>query len=135
MRLNIILSEKPTPIAESFQLRTAEKIEKPWGHELVWAKTKDYVGKVLFVKANHSLSLQYHQVKEETLFLESGTCDLDTGPDEKNLKTLRMETGAIFHVAPGVLHRINAVTNCRFFEVSTPHLSDVVRLQDRYGRS
>ncbi len=73
--------------------------------------------------------------KEETLFLESGSCDLQTGPDQNNLKTLRMEPGSIFHVAPGTLHRMNAVTDCRFFEVSTPQLHDVVRLQDNYGRS
>lgn len=117
------------------QIHQGERIDKPWGYEIVWAKTKDYVGKVLFVKAGESLSLQYHRIKEETLFLESGECILETGPDENSLKPLTMVPGSVFHVTPGTLHRMNAKTDCRFFEVSTPHLQDVVRLKDRYGRS
>lgn len=101
---------------------------------MLWAKTNDYVGKVLFVKAGESLSLQYHEQKEETLFLESGNCQLETGHDVQNLKRLEMKPGDAFHVPPRLIHRMTAITDCRFFEVSTPQLSDVVRLKDRYGR-
>ena len=111
-----------------------ERIEKPWGYEIIWAKTKDYVGKILFVKAGQSLSLQYHNIKEETMFLESGECKLESGDSEKNLKVTPFPTGSAFHIPPKLLHRITAVTDVRIFEVSTPHLSDVVRLKDLYGR-
>lgn len=111
-----------------------EKIQKPWGHELIWAKTAHYVAKILVVRAGESLSLQFHRQKEETLFFESGECALETGPDERSLSKLELKAGDIFHVPPGTLHRIAAITDCRIFEVSTPQLDDVVRLQDRYGR-
>lgn len=102
---------------------------------MLWAKTKDYVGKVLFINAGESLSLQYHKEKEETLFLQSGQCLLDTGPDENHLQEIIMNPGDVFHVTPGTLHRLKAKTDCHFFEVSTPQLDDVVRLKDRYGRN
>ena len=123
--------EKPTQkVSESSQ-----RIEKPWGYELIWAKTAAYVGKILFVKAGESLSLQYHNEKEETLFLETGQCQILTGPTPEKLTTLELSPGDIFHVSPKTLHQIIAVTDCRLFEVSTPQLSDVVRLKDRYGRN
>ena len=112
-----------------------KRTEKPWGYELLWAHTKDYVAKLLFVKAGESLSLQYHKIKEETLFLESGHCHLQTGPDAENLQTIDFMPGDVFHIDPGRIHRMTAVSDCRIFEVSTPHLDDVVRLEDRYGRS
>lgn len=111
-----------------------ERVEKPWGHELIWANTKNYVGKVLNVRAGESLSLQYHRTKEETLFLESGTCKLEAGEKESLLKEVPFKIGTAFHIPSGLIHRITAVTDCKIFEVSTPHLDDVVRLQDRYGR-
>ncbi len=114
--------------------QTVRRIEKPWGYELVWAETAQYVGKVLFVKAGESLSLQYHRVKEETMFLESGEILLEAGLDENSLQPVPFPPDTAFHIPPGVLHRITAKTDCRIFEVSTPHLDDVVRLKDRYGR-
>ena len=111
------------------------RIEKPWGYELIWANTHQYVAKILFVRAGQSLSLQYHRVKEETLFLEDGDCLLEAGDDEASLKPVAFPKGTAFHVPPGRLHRIAAKSDCRIFEVSTPHLSDVVRLKDSYGRS
>ncbi len=110
------------------------KVEKPWGYELIWAETENYVGKILFVKAGESLSLQYHRIKEETMFLESGEVLLESGTDENNLQPVSFAAGTAFHISPGVLHRLTAKTDCRVFEVSTPHLNDVVRLKDRYGR-
>jgi len=119
------LSEKTSPI---------RKIDKPWGYELIWAQTPDYVAKLLFVRAGESLSLQYHEIKEETLFLESGDCNLMAGDSEETLHKIDFRPGTAFHIKPGLRHRIAGVTDCRIFEVSTPHLSDVVRLEDRYGR-
>lgn len=109
-------------------------MEKPWGYELIWAHTKDYVGKILFVKKGESLSLQYHRQKEETLFIETGECTIETGQDAEHLAPLHFRAGSVFHIPPGRLHRIKAVSDCRIFEVSTPQLDDVVRLQDLYGR-
>jgi mannose-6-phosphate isomerase len=120
------LSEKTSPI---------RKIDKPWGYELIWAHTPDYVAKVLFVRAGESLSLQYHEQKEETLFLESGECDLLAGEHESALRKVDFVPGTAFHIKPGLRHRISGITDCRIFEVSTPQLSDVVRLEDRYGRN
>ena len=111
-----------------------ERVDKPWGYELIWAKTKDYVGKILFVRAGESLSLQYHVEKEETLFLETGHCKIFTGETPENLTPFEMNPGDIFHVAPKTLHQIVAIADTRIFEVSTPQLTDVVRLKDRYGR-
>jgi mannose-6-phosphate isomerase len=136
------LSAKPTaqsdPPKKSPQNRflpePAQKIEKPWGYELLWAKTEKYVAKILVVRAGESLSLQYHRVKEETLFLETGECRLEIGDSEETLTSLALTPGSHIHLPPGRLHRMTALTDCRFFEVSTPELEDVVRLKDKYGR-
>lgn len=121
------MSDKP--VAKS------QRVEKPWGHEIIWARTDHYVGKILFLKAGHSLSLQYHNKKEETMYFEQGECQLETGPNEKSLRTFVFGPGEAFHVTPGTLHRLTAKTDCRIFEVSTNHLDDVVRLKDNYGRA
>jgi mannose-6-phosphate isomerase-like protein (cupin superfamily) len=113
---------------------SARIVDKPWGHEEVFAETADYVGKILFIRQGEALSLQYHEVKEETLRVLDGTLDLIAGRDAENLSTYHLESGAVFHVAPGTLHRMIATTDCRLLEVSTSHLDDVVRLEDRYGR-
>lgn len=115
-------------------IKRGEKIEKPWGYELLWAKTPDYAAKLLFVKAGHSLSLQFHEQKEETLFLESGQAVLETGVEKTDLQELDFLPGDVFHIEPKRIHRFTAKLDCRVFEVSTPHLDDVVRLEDRYGR-
>jgi len=112
-----------------------KKIEKPWGYELIWAHTPVYVAKLLFVRAGESLSLQYHRVKEETMYLESGDLLLEAGDDEASLQPVPFPAGHVFHIPPGTLHRLTARTDCRIFEASTPHLDDVVRLKDRYGRT
>ncbi len=109
------------------------RVDKPWGHELIWAHTDRYVAKVLFIKRGHKLSRQYHRVKDETLFIETGELDLEVGQGSE-ARTLRMKPGDIFHVTPGTIHRMVAVEDVRVFEVSTPELDDVVRLEDDYGR-
>ena len=115
-------------------IRTPRMIDKPWGHEEIFAETEFYVGKILAIRAGQALSLQYHEVKDETLRVLDGELDMVTGPNVENLATLGMTAGAVFHVTPGELHRMVAVTDCRLLEVSTNHLDDVVRLEDRYGR-
>lgn len=113
-----------------------EKVEKPWGHELVWAKTDRYAGKMLFVKAGQSLSLQFHKVKDEAWYVLSGRGELELGaPGERMLNREVVGPGAAFHFQPGTVHRLTAVEDTTILEVSTPQLDDVVRLEDRYGRT
>lgn len=112
-----------------------EKVEKPWGHELIWSKTDHYAGKILFVKAGESLSLQFHKVKDEAWYILSGRAELELGgPGESVLNSEVVAAGAAFHFPPGTVHRVTAVEDTTIFEVSTPELEDVVRLEDRYGR-
>jgi mannose-6-phosphate isomerase-like protein (cupin superfamily) len=109
------------------------RVDKPWGHEIVWAETERYVAKVLFVSAGHRLSRQYHRVKDETLWLESGEIDLEIG-EACAATTRRMRPGDVERIPPGTIHRMIAVSDARLFEVSTPELGDVVRVEDAYGR-
>lgn len=109
------------------------RVEKPWGHELWWALTEKYVGKLLHVKAGHKLSLQYHQVKDETIHLQSGELLLVIEVDGA-LVEQRLAPGESRHIRPGTKHRMVAVTDCDILEVSTPEVDDVVRLEDSYGR-
>lgn len=111
-----------------------ERIEKPWGYELIWAHTEAYVGKILHVNAGESLSLQYHEVKDETIHLLSGEMVFLTGPSASELEEVALAAGESFRVTPGTVHRMEAVTDCDILEASTPHLDDVVRIRDRYGR-
>ncbi|MEJ2678306.1 MAG: cupin domain-containing protein [Gemmatimonadota bacterium] len=110
------------------------KVEKPWGHELIWAHTDRYVGKVLHVKAGHSLSLQYHERKDETIHLLSGEMRFWVGPDVEGLEEVSLPQGESYHITPGTVHRMEAVTDVDILEASTAELDDVVRLEDRYGR-
>jgi mannose-6-phosphate isomerase-like protein (cupin superfamily) len=109
-------------------------VEKPWGHELIWAHTDRYVGKVLHIKKGESLSYQYHQVKDETIRLLSGSMDMDLESDGAKSK-INLRPGECLHIVPGMKHRMTAVEDCDVLEVSTPELDDVVRLEDRYGRA
>jgi mannose-6-phosphate isomerase len=111
------------------------KVDKPWGYELHWAKTDRYVGKLIHVNAGHALSLQYHNQKDETIFLWSGRMLFEIRePDGQDLEKREMHPGQAVHVTPKTVHRMTAITDCDIFEVSTPELHDVVRLEDRYGR-
>lgn len=109
------------------------RVDKPWGHEIVWAETSRYVGKKLFIRAGQQLSRQYHRVKDETLLVQQGRMVLEIGPADA-LEPRTMEPGDVFHVTPGTIHRMRAVTDVEVLEVSTPELDDVVRLEDAYGR-
>jgi len=113
------------------------KIDKPWGYELHWAKTERYVGKVLHVKAGHALSLQYHNEKDETIFLWAGKLVFEIGQyggSPGALTRREMLPGESVRITPKTIHRMTAIEDSDIFEVSTPELDDVVRLEDRYGR-
>ena len=113
-----------------------ERVEKPWGHELIWAHADEYVGKVLFVKAGCSLSLQFHRQKDESWYVQSGRAELQLGGiGEAVLMTEVIGPGACFRFRPGTVHRVKAIDDTTILEVSTPHLDDVVRLEDEYGRT
>jgi mannose-6-phosphate isomerase len=109
------------------------QVHKPWGHEIIWAETDRYVGKVLHIAKGHSLSRQYHVKKDETFLVQTGQMDLEVGQGA-DLRVLRMNPGDSFHCAPRTIHRMTAVTDVDVVEVSTPELDDVVRLEDAYGR-
>jgi mannose-6-phosphate isomerase len=112
------------------------RVEKPWGYELIWALTDVYCGKVLFVRAGHSLSLQFHREKDESWHIQSGRAKLELGESgEGALSEEVVSAGASFRLPPGTVHRITALEDTTVLEVSTPHLDDVVRLQDEYGRA
>jgi mannose-6-phosphate isomerase-like protein (cupin superfamily) len=110
------------------------RVEKPWGYELHWAKTDRYVGKIIHVDAGHALSLQYHNRKDETILLWAGRLLFEIHREGQRVER-EMHPGESVHVAPGVVHRMTALEDCDIFEVSTPELDDVVRLEDRYGRA
>lgn len=109
------------------------RVEKPWGHELVWARTDRYVGKILHIEPGHLLSLQYHEKKDETIFVLKGEIIFRV-KDGGELTERRMNEGESYHVTPGTVHQMEAVRATDLLEVSTPEIDDVVRLEDRYGR-
>ena len=110
-------------------------VDKPWGHELIWAKTDRYVGKILHIKAGEALSLQYHRVKDETIMLLSGRMQLVYFTEGEEPRSRELGPREPVHITPGLRHRMIALTDVDVLEVSTTELDDVVRLEDRYGRS
>jgi mannose-6-phosphate isomerase-like protein (cupin superfamily) len=116
----------------SFQ---SDKVEKPWGYELIWAKADDYAGKILFVRAGQSLSLQFHREKDESWYVLEGRAELQLGEAGRAVLTSEVVgPGAAFRFRPGTVHRVRAVEDTTILEVSTPQLDDIVRLEDEYGR-
>lgn len=113
----------------------ARRVDKPWGYELIWADTEHYVGKILHVDAGQALSLQYHEQKDETIYVLSGRMVFWVGPSADVLERMEMGEGDSYHTTPGTVHRMEALTDVDILEASTPHLGDVVRLEDRYGRA
>jgi len=111
------------------------RVEKPWGWELIWALTDAYCGKILFVRAGESLSLQFHREKDESWLVQAGRAAVELGGvGEKVLKEEVVAAGAAFRFRPGTVHRVTAIEDTTIIEVSTPQLDDVVRLEDAYGR-
>ncbi len=112
-----------------------QRVEKPWGWELIWAVTEHYAGKILFVRAGESLSLQFHNVKDESWYVLDGRAHLELGrAGESVLREEVIAAGEAFRFRAGTVHRIKALEDTRILEVSTPQLDDVVRLEDSYGR-
>jgi mannose-6-phosphate isomerase-like protein (cupin superfamily) len=117
-----------------FRPTDIRRVPKPWGYELIFAKTGRYVGKILHIDQGHTLSLQYHEMKEETLFVVRGELKL-TIEHDGDRRELLLREGEAFHIPPRMIHRMEAVRDTDVAEVSTPELEDVVRLEDRYGRA
>ena len=111
------------------------RVDKPWGHELLFGLTDRYCGKLIFVRAGHELSLQFHREKDETIYEHEGRGELEMGEAGDAVRNSEVVApGAAFRVAPGTVHRLRALSDAIVLEVSTPELDDVVRLEDRYGR-
>lgn len=111
------------------------RTDKPWGYEILWAHTDKYVGKILHVEAGHILSLQYHDLKHESIYVLSGTMIFRYKDDAGTLQERPMKAGEAQQVPTGMVHQFEAVTTCDILEASTDHLDDVIRIQDRYGRT
>ena len=110
-------------------------VPKPWGHETIWAHTDRYVGKILHIKAGQALSVQYHERKDETVYLLRGEMIYWVQPEgEGELRDMKLQVGQAFRITPGTVHYMEAITDCDVLEASTPELDDVVRIKDRYGR-
>jgi mannose-6-phosphate isomerase len=126
------LGSAPTP-----EIRRADesRVDKPWGYEIRWAVTDRYLGKIIHVNQGEALSLQYHERKDEWLLVSKGAVDIEIGGLDGELEARRMRAGDAVHLPPHTRHRVTAVEDSDIFEVSTPEIDDVVRLEDRYGRA
>jgi len=111
-----------------------KRVDKPWGYELWWAQTDRYVGKLIHVNKGQALSLQYHNRKDETIYVHAGKILFEMQVDGV-LTQRELGPGEAVHVTPPTVHRMTALEDSDVFEVSTPETDDVVRLEDRYGRS
>ena len=116
------------------RVEDARRVDKPWGHELIWAQTEAYVGKILVIEAGRRLSLQRHEVKDESILVSSGRLRLFLEDDAGVVQIEELGPGDHRRVATGRIHRYEAIERCELIEVSTPELDDVVRLEDDFGR-
>ena len=119
---------------DSTKKASAKRVPKPWGYEIWWAITDRYVGKILHVDKGHSLRYQYHNIKDETVYLYSGEMIVEIEEVGKTRETMRFMPGDAIRITPLTKHRMTALEDCEIFEVSTPEVEDVVRLEDKYGR-
>jgi mannose-6-phosphate isomerase-like protein (cupin superfamily) len=120
---------------DSFSFQPS-RVEKPWGHELIWAKAERYAGKLLFVRAGRALSLQFHREKDESWYVLDGRAEIELGEaGQAVLQTEIVGPGAAFRFRPGTVHRVRALEDTTILEVSTAQLDDIVRLEDEYGRA
>jgi mannose-6-phosphate isomerase-like protein (cupin superfamily) len=113
---------------------TGQRVDKPWGHELIWAHTDRYVGKVLVIETGKRLSLQRHEVKDESILVRSGRLRLFLEDDDGVVRPRELAAGEAMHVTTGRIHRFEAIERCELIEVSTPELDDVIRIEDDFGR-
>src|SRR5947209_14811724 len=124
------------PIIAEAEARVSDlpyRVEKPWGYEVIWAKADRYVGKILHIEPGHVLSLQYHNKKDESIYVLTGEIVLRIQQGDTLIER-RMTRGAAFHIQPKLIHQFEAVVSSDLLEASTPEIDDVVRLKDRYGR-
>ncbi len=128
------MSETQQPRPGTVRSLQDVRVDKPWGHELRFAITDRYLGKLIHVNQGQALSLQYHDQKDETLLMTKGVMDLELAAEDGAMNTHRLSVGDCIRIVPGRRHRMVAVEDCEFFEVSSPEINDVVRLEDRYGR-
>jgi mannose-6-phosphate isomerase len=130
-----VSTDSPNVVSLDAWAFDARQVDKPWGWELIWAETAHYVGKVLFVRAGESLSLQFHRVKDEAWYVQSGRAKVELGnAGDAVLNEEIVAAPAYFRFKAGTVHRVTALEDTTIIEVSTPELDDVVRLEDRYGR-
>jgi mannose-6-phosphate isomerase len=112
-----------------------QRVDKPWGYELIWALTDAYCGKLLFVRAGQALSLQFHRQKDESWYLLEGRAAIEMAAAGETVPASEIvKPGAAFRIEPGTVHRVRALEDTTILEVSTPQIDDVVRLEDVYGR-
>ncbi len=116
------------------ELVLPRRVEKPWGYEIWWAATDQYVGKILHVNKGHRLSLQYHEKKDESCYVLAGRLVLVQGESGESLTERIVTEGDVWRNEPRVVHTIEAIEDSDVLEASTPYLDDVVRLRDDYGR-
>ena len=121
------------PLADISPVQGSTRVEEPWGHEMIWARTPKYVGKILHIKAGEKLSLQFHRVKDETIHVQTGRMRFLVEEDGQMVERV-LNPGDSYHIVPNTKHRMIAETDCDILEASTPELEDVVRLEDSYGR-
>lgn len=119
----------------SMEYKLPQKTEKPWGYELLWARTSRYAGKLIFVRKGHRLSFQYHEKKDETIYIHEGEVLIEIGGSDGRMESIPLQAGQSIWIQPGTRHRLQAVEDTTVFEVSTPELEDVRRLEDDYGRA
>jgi mannose-6-phosphate isomerase len=124
----------PSSVAPDPTGADSERVDKPWGHELIWAHTDRYVGKILHIEAGKRLSLQVHEHKDESILVISGRLRLHHGPRGEPIETTEMDPGEHRRIPVGLVHRFEAIDTTELVEVSTPELDDVIRLEDDYGR-
>lgn len=111
------------------------RVTKPWGYEIIWAHTDRYAGKILHIERGHQLSYQYHERKDETIYLLAGVLDLEVATENAPRQCVRLDPGKSFRIPAGLRHCMRAIETCEVLEVSTSELDDIVRLEDRYGRA
>ena len=111
------------------------KTEKPWGFELLFARTPKYAGKVIFIRKGHRLSLQYHKKKDECMYIYQGKVRIEIEGADGGMTSYIAQPGHSIRIPPHTKHRLEAIEDTTFLEVSTPELEDVVRVEDDYGRA